>query len=243
MYGWRGRIGLLVPASNTTMESELYKMLPEGISLHTGRVLLTEGNEQGLIKMNTFAAKAAEELATANVDLIIYGCTSGSFMKGEEFNAELTKQLSRASGVKVITTSTAVKTALTNLRMTKIGLITPYPENRNVWARSWLKSLGIEASLTVQLLPSDESETVTNAAICRLHPEIVYKDIRRHNLVTVNGLFLSCTNLRTIEVIETLKDGLGIPVVTSNQASMWAALREIGYTKPIKAYGKLFSEG
>jgi len=242
MYGWRRRIGLLVPASNTTMEIELRRMMPEGVSLHTSRVLLTEGNEEGLIKMNEYATRAAEEVATADVDLILYGCTSGSFMKGEQFNEELSRDLSKAAGVKVLTASTAVKNALKLLALKKICLITPYPENRNVWARNWLKSLDCDVTKTIELIPSTKSLTVSNADICRLLPELVYSDIKRNSPSEADGLFLSCTNLRTIEIIETLEEDFSIPVITSNQASLWAALREVGYKKAMKGYGKLLSE-
>jgi maleate isomerase len=242
MYGWRRRIGLLVPASNTTMEIELHRMMPDGISLHTSRVLLTEGNEEGLRKMNKYATRAASEVATADVDLILYGCTSGSFMKGEAFNKQLSDDLSKAAGVKVITAATGVKRALSILQVKKVCLITPYPENRNVWARNWLQSLGCDVTRTIPLIPLNKPQTVSNAEICRLLPELVYSETRRYIPLEADCLFVSCTNLRTIEIIEALEEDFGIPVVTSNQASLWVALREVGYKKTLSGYGKLLSE-
>jgi maleate isomerase len=235
-------MGLVVPASNTTMESELYRMMPEGISLHTARVLLTEGNEEGLIKMNEYAVRAVKEVATADVDIIVYGCTSGSFMKGEEFNQSLSRHLSENSGVRVITTATAVRNGLSALGLKSVCLVTPYPENRNVWAKTWLSSLGVTVVETIRLLPSNESQTVTNAEICRLLPELVYAGIKVCRFAKVDGLLLSCTNLRTIEIIEILEEDFGIPVITSNQASLWAALREVRYWSRVPGYGRLLSD-
>ena len=223
------------------MENELHRMLPEGISLHIGRVLLMEGNEEGLLKMNEYASRAAQEIATADVDIILYGCTSGSFMKGEEFNQGLSRHLSENSGVRVITTATAVKNGLSALGLKSVCLVTPYPENRNVWAKTWLSSLGVTVVETIRLLPSNESQTVTNAEICRLLPELVYAGIKVYRFPKVDGLLLSCTNLRTIEIIEVLEEDFGVPVITSNQASLWAALREVGYRRPIQGYGRLLT--
>jgi len=76
------RIGLIVPSSNTTMEMELYRVLPNGISLHTSRMPLTGVTKEELIKMNVLAVESAKLLKDAKVDLILYGCTSGSFIGG-----------------------------------------------------------------------------------------------------------------------------------------------------------------
>lgn len=82
MYGWRGRLGLIVPSSNTTMEMELHEALPEGVSLHTARVPLRNVTEEELVKMNTLAVEAAKLLRDAGVEMMLYGCTSGSFIGG-----------------------------------------------------------------------------------------------------------------------------------------------------------------
>ncbi len=74
MYGWRLRIGLIVPLSNTTMKSEFHRMRPEGVSIHTARMKLTEVSPEALRKMAEGALRAAELLSTAEVDVIIYGC-------------------------------------------------------------------------------------------------------------------------------------------------------------------------
>ena len=75
MYGWRGRIGLIVPSSNTTMECELIRMLPKGVTLHTARVLQVVETEEELLRMAEYAKRAAQELVSAGVDVILYGCS------------------------------------------------------------------------------------------------------------------------------------------------------------------------
>ena len=75
MYGWRGRIGLIAPSSNTTMECELIRMLLKGVTLHTARVLQVVETEEELLRMAEYAKRAAQELVSAGVDVILYGCS------------------------------------------------------------------------------------------------------------------------------------------------------------------------
>lgn len=120
MYGWRRRIGLIVPSSNTTMEPEFWKMAPEGVSIHTARMRLREVTEESLLEMERHAKDAALELADAEVDVIVYGCTSGSLIKGKGYDKEIAKNLEEASGIKTITTSTAVLNALNTLDIQRL---------------------------------------------------------------------------------------------------------------------------
>ncbi|MCX8191981.1 MAG: hypothetical protein N3F06_04155, partial [Nitrososphaerales archaeon] len=112
MYGWRGRIGLLIPSSNTTMESEFWKVVPDGVSIHTARMRLIEASAEALKEMAKEALKAAEDLATANVNLILYGCTTGSLIEGIRWEQELSESIRLRTGVKAITTAFAVIEAL-----------------------------------------------------------------------------------------------------------------------------------
>jgi maleate isomerase len=239
MYGWRKRIGLVLPSSNTTMEPELYRMLPEGISLHTARALQVIETEEELVRMGDYAKRASEEVATAAVDVIIYGCTSGSFVKGEEYNRNFSKELTEHAGIEVITTSTALRLALEALGARKICLVTPYPKETNERGRRWLVSLGFSVVKTVELIESTYAEPIENLEIGRLSPQLVYANIRPHFPMKIDTLLISCTNLRTIEIIDILETDLGIPVVTSNQASLWAAIRRSGIKTPIAGFGQL----
>jgi maleate isomerase len=112
MYGWRGRLGLIVPSSNTTMEMELHNYLPEGVSLHTSRMPLRSVTEEELVKMGSLAVESAKLLRDAGVELILYGCTSGSFIGGKDYEKELEAKIEDEVKIPVISTSTAVIEAL-----------------------------------------------------------------------------------------------------------------------------------
>ncbi|HIP74769.1 MAG TPA: maleate cis-trans isomerase [Thermococcus paralvinellae] len=236
MHGWRGRIGLIVPSSNTTMEMELHSALPEGVSLHTARMPLKDIAEEELLKMSSPAIESARLLKDANVDLILYGCTSGSFIGGANFEAELEEKIEKEVNVPVITTGTAVVEALKILDAQQIIVVTPYTEDINQREKEYLEANEFEV-LDIRGLG-----LVDNLQVGRLEPYEAYRMAKAMFMEEADAIFISCTNLRTFEIIDVLEDDLGVPVVTSNQASLWLALREMDVREKIPSLGRLFVE-
>ncbi|MGZ5139474.1 MAG: hypothetical protein ACXWCX_16885, partial [Burkholderiales bacterium] len=104
MYGWRGRIGLLVPSINTTMETEFWRIAPQGVSVHSARIAGgRHGTPEELRSMETASKKAAEEVAMVEPDVVVYGCTSGSFFEGPEWNKKICAQLSAITKAPTVT--------------------------------------------------------------------------------------------------------------------------------------------
>ncbi len=232
-YGSGCRIGLLVPSSNTTMEPEFYRMAPAGVSIHTARMMLEDVTLETLIKMAEEAVKEAKGLATAEVDLILYGCTSGSFVGGVDWEEKLVDRIERKTGIPTISTSRAVIDAQRELNVEKIAVATPYTDEVNQRARDFLEAYGISVTAIRGL------GIVKGVDIGRVEDPTVEKLVES----VVNGadaVFISCTNLPTIKLIEPLENKLKRPIVTSNQASLWAALRRCRLTG-VEGYGILLS--
>ena len=236
MYGWRGRIGLIVPSSNTTMEMELHEALPEGVSLHTARMPLKGVTEEELLKMSALAVESAKLLKEADVDIILYGCTSGSFIGGENFENELEEKIEDEVKIPVVSTSSAILAALNALEAQQILVLTPYTEEINKREREFLEANEFE------VLDIRGMGIVENTKIGRLGPYEAYRLAKAMFTEEADALFISCTNFRTFEIIEALEDDLGVPVVTSNQASLWYALRELEINESILGLGTLLRE-
>jgi maleate isomerase len=126
MYGWRSRLGIMVPSVNTVMEPELNRLAPEGVSVHAAR-LRADGAfaPDTLLAMAEHTERAAEELAHA-ADVLAYACTSGSFVQGRGWDEDLVARIERVTRKPATTTSTAIVRALTALGLHTIAVATPY---------------------------------------------------------------------------------------------------------------------
>ncbi len=240
MYGWRGRIGLIVPSPNTVCEEEFQRMLPAGVSLHTARVFIPvvnteEEKEAALLSMNSEVERAARELASVEPAVIVYGCTTGSFIKGPGYDREVGEKIKKIAGVPGVSTSTAVTEALKAFKLKKIVLASPY--NHRVGAQERLFFEKVIPGL--KILKEKHLGLLNGIERGYLTPLDAYRTAREIDLPEAEGIFISCTDFRTIEIIEQLEADAGKPVLTSNQASMWMALKTIGVAS-LTGYGKLF---
>jgi maleate isomerase len=183
--------------------------------------------------MESDATAAAMLLSDADVDIICYACTSGSFYRGMKHEHELAAELKERSGIPVVTTSQAVLLALESLRSKKIVVCTPYTQQINEKLRKFFVENGLV------LADLRELGLVENTEIGRLPPEAAYNLVRGADTRHAQAVFLSCTNLRTIEVVERLENELHLPVTSSNIATFWYALRFLGHEGSIEGLGEL----
>ncbi len=224
MYGWRCRIGLIIPSSNTTMESEFSKFTPEGFSIHASRLPLKKVTEKELIIMSEEVERCSKLLAQAGVDVIVYGCTSGSLIKGRGYDQELENKISGETGLPAVSTAGAVMEALQTEGFKKIAVATPYIDEINRKEEEFLLENGIEVSEIKGLGLAD------NIKIGRCEATVAYrlgKEVIKSN-PQADALFISCTNFRTFGVINTLAQDIEKPVITSNLATLKSTLRKVG---------------
>ena len=235
MYGWRSRIGILVVASDVTCESELYRVVPAGVSIHTSRMTFPGAvTVETVGKLASEAERAAELLIPACVNTIAFCCTSGSFIKGAGWDKEIIENIEkRFPTVTVLTTSTAVLAAFEKLNIKKVAVATPYISEVNEALRKFLEEAGISV-LNIEGLGIEADQEVND-----LSPETAYRLAKKVDVPEADAVFISCTSVRTIEIIEALENDLGKPVISSNQATVWAALRKAGIQDRIEGYGRL----
>jgi maleate isomerase len=237
MYGWRSRIGLIIPSDNTAMESEFNKILypVEGVSVLATRIFLEELSHESLLEMREGVKRAARELETAEVDVIAYGCTSGSFIEGLNFDREIISEIEEETGITATTTSTAVVQALTALRVKKIAVGTPYPDDVNEKEKEFFEDSGFEVTHIAGLAITPDVD------IGKQEPYVAYNLGKAVDTDDAECIFLSCTDFRTIDMIDALEKRLKKPVISSNQASLWhvMTLQNLGIL--ITGYGTLLN--
>jgi len=227
------RIGLLVPSSNTTVEPEFYRALPANVTLHTARLLLTQIKPEAILKLVEDLEAQSRLLASADVDVIVLGATAPSFLKGRGYDSEVTARIEQASGKRATTTSTALLRALRLLGAKRVVLGSAYDDKVNAIAQSFLEANELEVTSARGL------GIVDNLQVGRLGPESAYDLARSLKHADADAVVLACTNWRSMDVIERLEREIGKPVISTTQASVWDALRLVGYRGELRGYGQL----
>ena len=216
------RLGVIVPSSNTTVETEFYAALHGSqITIHNARIPLCDVTVKGLWAMEKETEAAAELLKDADVDAVVFACTSGSLVKGVGQDAALAQRIGKVVGRPVVVTSRAVVEALTEVGAHRIAVATPYVDEVNKKETEFLEKSGFEVvNLRAFNLKS-------NLEIGRLTANDAAILARSANSTFADALFISCTNLATFEVLPLLEQEMQKPVISSNSATLWAALKAL----------------
>jgi len=240
VYGWRARIGLIIPDGDSTLEPELWRMAPEGVAIFSARFHTLPGNTSQTDKHLWAMADKVEEATKLLLPLkptsITFGCTSGSFIGGTEWTEGLIKKINNAApDIPASTIITAAVAALKELEIKKVAVITPYIKKINDVLKDYLEKIGFE----VVNMQRRKGEYKDVYEFQDNNPHENYKLIRSVDVPGAEGIFQSCTGLHAAPIIEKLERDLGKPVITSNIATLWDALRKAKVSEPTKGYGSL----
>ena len=134
------RIGLLVPSSNTTVEPEFYRALPDDVTLHCARMFLQQITTDSIQRTAEDVERESRGLASADVDVVVLGATAPSFINGLGYDREMCARIERACGKPAITTSSALIDALNELGITRISLGSAYTEKVNTICANFLRA-------------------------------------------------------------------------------------------------------
>ncbi len=238
MYGWRAKIGLITPMSENA-EHAFHIYAPEGVSFASMKINFPGPTPEGLMILTDQLEETAAKYAGYDVDLVVFGCTSGSCIKGFGWDQECIRQIERASGAPGLTTSTAVLEAMKALGTKKVAVLTPYPDETNEAEKKFLEDNGFEVSNIVGMVVSHIR--VGKQKLEAADEDFLYRNSLDMDLNGADTFFLSCMGLTTMEIIDELETALQIPVLTSHQATLWSALRHCRVGAKLPKLGKLFT--
>jgi maleate cis-trans isomerase len=216
------KVGLMVPANNTTMEHELAAWLPDGSTVTTVKIPRGEG----MLTKDTIPAYrdqaialAREHFSAGEVELLAYGCTAAGFLSGPVGDAKLARQLCEATSLPVVTTARAMVNALQHENARKVAVVTPYGAEVNAQLAAFLES----ADIGVVRLASLNAPDVT--ALGRITAEEVRALARRTMGSDCDALFIGCSQLPTRAILAGLAVEFGRPAWSSISATAWDAAR------------------
>ena len=238
MYGWRARIGLIIPMDNAVIEPELYSLRElEGITFHTAR--LTTHN---FPKMPDNGIELSETFNYLGTDVNVYACAETSFLKGVDGNKYITEQMQKITGKPALTALSSMIDAIKSLELKKVNLVTPYTDQRNKVLSEFFERMDIDVvnsiSQTSPLYLGEEREPYK----CNVEPPYTpYRMAKEIDQPDAEAVIISATNIRTFEIINILERDLQKPVITSNQAIVWSILRTLNIKQPVPSLGTLLN--
>ena len=235
--GARARFGLIVLQNDETMEPELGPMFHQpGAALYHSRIPSgLEVTPETLGKMKAELPHVAALLPDASpLTVVGYGCTSGATIIGQTLVSTLIRQVH--PGVLTTDPITAVQVATAHLGVRRIGFITPYVAEVSTAMRTLLQQGGLEIAAFASFAQAEE------ATVARITADSLMQAITgMADGTEVDAVFVSCTNLRSLDVIEAAEARIGKPVLSSNQVLGWHMLRLAGLTAAGNRVGALFS--
>ena len=231
----RAAIGLIVLATDETIEHEWRRLLNlDGVSFFVSRIPSARiVTPEALRATEADITRATHILPNTRLDVVAYGCTSASVFIGEETVAR--RICEARPGVHCTTPITAAKAAFQALGLSRIALFTPYSEEINQAMRRHLETAGVQVPVRGSFNNKNDTE------VARIAPAAIREAVLELGRESaVEGVFVSCTNLRIAALIDELEAQLDKPVTSSCHATAWHALRLAGVTDPLPGQGRLF---
>jgi len=229
------RIGLLLPSSSSVQEQDFCKVLPEDITLHVARMRLSNVEAESTLRIVQEIESESQKLADVDIDVIVFPATAPSSRNGIGYDQELIKRIRAASGKPATTASTALLEALRVLSAKQIVLGAPWSAAVNQTVAAFIEANG------VKVLAQEALGLVRNLDIGLLDPQTALDVGRRVNRAEADAVILACGNWSTFSIIDQLERDLGKPVLTTNQVSLWHALKMMNRT-PLDGLGVLLRE-
>jgi maleate isomerase len=222
------RLGLLLPSSGTVQEADFYRRVPAAVTVHAARMRLVEATVDDEVRMlDEHTLPAARDLATIRPDVVVFSCTSAGALRGNAYEERLCADIAALTGAPVVSTMAAVRDALRRLGIRSLAVLTPYPEALNDRIRSSLEADGFAVTAMAGM------GIVDSLAIADVSPQEISRfALERLRGAPAQALFVACCTFRAYDARDALQTALGVPVVTSNQAALEAALRTLGYPAP-----------
>ncbi|MFI0444338.1 Asp/Glu racemase [Actinomadura sp. 6N118] len=242
-------IGLIVPSSNLTMETELPRMLraredaypADRFVFHSARARMQHVTPEQLRAMNAQAERAAAELADARPDVVTTACLVAIMAQGPRYHCtaeDSIREALRAEGSQapVVSSAGALLTGLAALKAKRIAVITPYMKPLTQKVVDYIEDAGVEVVDALSL------EVPDNLAVGRLDPADLRDHWRKLSLTSADALVLSaCVQMPSLPSIQAVQDEAGLPVLSAATATTYSVLSTLGLATTVPNAGSLLS--
>lgn len=241
--GWRKKIGVIIPSTNTIVEPDVYRMIVPGVTAHMSRIHIHNPDlssntafEELLAGLRVEIAAAVTRLMTARPDYLMMGMSAETFWEGVEGNRRFKQQISELSGLPVATGAEACERALKLFNVRRIGVVTPYQPVADKNVTRFFSELGLEVVSLKGLRCPDA------IAIAEVQEETLRQALIELDSDKVEALVQVGTNLSMVRLADEAERWLGKPVIAINAATWWMSLRDNDINDRIEGCGRLLRE-
>ena len=229
------RVGLIALASDFTIEKDFINVIKDKkIDFFVNRIeCYNPLTKENLIKMSDKVTEVTKDiLPDQELDCVVYGCTSGTIAAG---HASIEKRVKEAKPMADVSTpSTAAIKALKKMNIKKVSIFTPYSKKLNDDVLDYFESEGFEVTSNLYFDIQDDYD------IGKVDQNYLFEVLSKIDLNDADALFVSCTALPVLEIIDKLEKKLDTIVLSSNQALIWDTLVKIKKNNSVEGFGKLF---
>jgi maleate isomerase len=242
------RVGLIVPSSNTTMETELPELFRRQseatghrYTFHSARAEMKQVDREELLAMVGKAAECATAVSDADVDVIAYACLVAVMAQGPGAHKESEQVIADAAQenghpAAVVSSAGALVRTLRALGASRVAIVTPYMAPLTRMVRDYIEGEG------VQVLDAVALEVPDNLAVGRLDPENlpgIARGLRREGAEAI--VLSACVQMPSLAAVQRVEDELGLPVVTAATATTFEVLAALGHQPAIQGAGRLLA--
>jgi len=230
------RIGLIALATDFMIEKDFIEIIKDkDIDFFVNRIeCYNPLTKENLIKMSDNVTEVTKNiLPDESIDCVVYGCTSGTIAAGYE---TIEKKVKAAKPeAKLTTPSSAAIKALNKLNVKNLAIFTPYSKKLNDEVIDYFSKKGFNITSNAYF------DIAADYDIGKVDKDFLYETLSNMKVDSADALFISCTALPVLNIIDKLEKKLNIPVLSSNQALIWDSLETIGKNNDVLGFGKLFN--
>ncbi|SHT21280.1 maleate cis-trans isomerase [Mycobacteroides abscessus subsp. abscessus] len=243
------RVGLIVPSSNTTMETEIPAMLlsratefpQETFTFHSSRMRMKHVSKEELSKMDVESDRCAVELSDARCDILAYACLVAIMCQGAGYHEVSETRLNAATednggNAPVVSSAGALIDCIKTIGAKKVSIITPYMKPLTAMVVDYIEQSGIEVIDSISL------EVPDNLEVGRLDPSKLPQIAEGLNIEGADAVVLSaCVQMPSLPAIQKAEDQLGIPVLSAGTSTVYKILKQLGLDTKVPNAGSLLS--
>jgi maleate isomerase len=233
----RARLGFIIPSSNRMVEPQVQRFMPPGVIPHFTRIGMTNKYKAPLDQLLPRILDATALLADSRCDVTVLQCTGTSMSGGVAMEQHVIDEMQRVSGRPALSAASSLTAAFRTLDARRLVFVSETGQEGHDRKVCFLREAGYDilADKAVGLAGTD--------AYCTMPPQLWFDVTASLQRDDADAYFISCANIHSIDVIEDLEARLGKPVVTSNQAAIWCALRTAGIGDDVPGLGRLMRLG